>query len=64
MSTHKKIDVICIAAVIFSIVLTILLMNGKLFDRIPVMSEEVGSSLFTANDLNADWDTSFATKIE
>ena len=63
MSTHKKIDAICIAAIIFSIVLTVLLMNGKVFASIPVMSEDVGSDLFTANDLNADWDTAYATKI-
>lgn len=63
MSTHKKIDAICIAAIIFSIVLTVLLMNGKVFASIPVMSEDVGSDLFSANDLNADWDTAYATKI-
>ena len=63
MSTHKKIDAICIAAIIFCIVLTVLIMNGKVFASVPVMSEDVGSDLFTANDLNADWDTDFATKI-
>ncbi|MDE6738804.1 MAG: hypothetical protein K2K07_06910, partial [Lachnospiraceae bacterium] len=63
MSTHKRIDAICIAAIIFSIVLTILFMNGKVFASISVMSEDMGSDLFTANDLNADWDTAYATKI-
>ncbi len=63
MSTHKKIDAICIAAIIFSIVLTVLLMNGKVFASVAAMSEDVGSDLFTANDLNADWDTAYATKI-
>ena len=63
MSTYRKIDVICIAAIIFAIVLTALLMSGKVLDRMPVISEEVASTLFSANDLEADWDTSFATKI-
>ncbi|MBD5457247.1 MAG: carbohydrate-binding domain-containing protein, partial [Lachnospiraceae bacterium] len=63
MSTHKRIDVICIAAVILTIVLTVLLMNGKTFDIMPVMNEEAGSAHFTANDMNADWDISSATSI-
>lgn len=63
MSTHKKIDAICIAAIIFSIVLTVLLLNGKVFASVSVMSEDVGNDLFTANDLNADWDIAYATKI-
>lgn len=63
MSTHKRIDVICITAVILTIVLTVLLIIGKAFDIMPVMSEEAGSTLFTADDLNAEWDSSSATQI-
>lgn len=63
MSTHKKIDVICIVSTILTIVLTVLLMGEKVFAITPAVSEEVISDMFTANDLNADWDTSSATKI-
>lgn len=63
MSTHKRIDVICIVSVILSIALTILLMSGTALGILPVMSRETDSGMFTANDLDADWDVSSATKI-
>lgn len=63
MSTHKKIDTICIAAIAFAVALTVLLMVGKTLRITAVASEETVSDLFTANDLNGDWDTSSATKI-
>lgn len=63
MSTYKKIDIICIAAIILTIVLTVLLMSGKVFSIFPVLNAEASSDLFTANDLDSDWDTSHATKI-
>ena len=63
MSTHKKIDVICITAIILSIALTVLLMSGKIFAVTSVINAEASNGLFTANDMNADWDTSSATKI-
>lgn len=63
MSTHKKIDIICIVSVILAIALTILLMGGKALGILPVMSQENGSDMFTANDLNVHWDVSSATKI-
>ena len=63
MSTHKKIDVICITAILFAIVLTILLMSTNFFGLIPVINVEASSDMFTSNDLNADWNTSSATKI-
>lgn len=63
MSTHKRIDRICIAAVLLTLVLTVLFMNGRAFGLTPIVSEGAGSALFTANDQNADWDTSSATKI-
>lgn len=63
MSTHKRIDTICIAAIFLSIALTVLLMSGKIFVITPVINAEANSGLFTSNDLNADWDISSATKI-
>lgn len=63
MSTHKKIDIICIAAIVLAVVLTVLLMGGKALSITAAASEQTSSDLFTANDLNADWDTSSATII-
>ena len=63
MSTHKKIDLICVIAILLTVGLTALFMNGKALGITPMVSEEAGDGLFTANDLNAGWDTSSATKI-
>lgn len=63
MSTHKRIDLICIVAVLFTIALTVLLMSGRMFGLLPVMSRS-GSTYFTFNDQNADWDRTSATRIE
>lgn len=62
MSTHKRIDIICMIAVFLAIGLTVLLMGGRAFAVTPAMNAE-SSSLFTVNDLNDDWDTASATKI-
>lgn len=63
MSTHKRIDGICIAAVFLAIVLTILLINGRALGIVPAMSAEVSDGMFAAKDLDADWDVSSATRI-
>ncbi|MDE7429292.1 MAG: carbohydrate-binding domain-containing protein [Lachnospiraceae bacterium] len=63
MSTNKRIDGICIAAVFLAIVLTVLLINGKALGIVSVMSAEVSDGMFTAKDLDADWDVSSATRI-
>lgn len=63
MSTHKKIDIICIVSVILAILLTILLMSGTALGILPAMSRETDSGMFTADDLDAGWDVSSATKI-
>lgn len=63
MSTHKRIDIICIAAAFLAIVLTVLLISGKVFAVTSAMGVEFDSSLFTINDLDADWDTASATQI-
>ena len=63
MSTHKRINIICIAAVSFAIALTVMIMSISGSGITAVAGEEVNSAFFTTNDLNADWDTSSATKI-
>lgn len=63
MSTHKKIDIICMAAVFFAIAVTAALVIGGSIGMLPVVSAQTGSDFFTANDLKADWDISSATKI-
>lgn len=63
MSTHRRIDIICIFAALFAISVTAILLIGGSIGIIPVVSAQGGSDFFTANDLNADWDTSSATKI-
>lgn len=40
MATHKRIDGICIAAVVLAIVSTVLLMNDRALGIVPVMSAE------------------------
>ena len=63
MAAHKRIDSICIAAVLFAIVLTVLLAGGRALGIVSVMSAEVSDGMFTAKDLDADWDVSSATRI-
>lgn len=63
MSTHKRIDAICVIAILLTLGLTALFMNGRALGITPIASGEDGGGLFTANDLNAGWDTSSATKI-
>ncbi len=63
MSTHTKIDRICIAAISLAVALTVLLGCGMAPGIISAASEAGSSGLFTANDMNADWDASAATKI-
>lgn len=63
MSTYKRIDMICIVAVILTVAGTILLMGGVALGFVPVISAQSGSTYFTRNDLYADWDSASATKI-
>lgn len=63
MATHKHIDAICIGIIVFTLLLTILFMNGKALGIQAVASEEDSDAMFTENDLNAAWDTAGATKI-
>ena len=63
MSTHKHIDLICVIIAAFAIVLTVLFMNGKALGITTLADEGNSDDIFTANDLNADWDTTNAAKI-
>lgn len=63
MSTHKRIDRICAVTAVLTVLLTVLFMNGKAFGITPIVSESASSDMFTANDLDAAWDTSSATRI-
>ena len=67
MSTHKHIDIICIAVMICAILLTVLFMNGESLG-IQVLADEdaenyTGTEYFTANDQNGTWSDEDATKI-
>ena len=65
MSTSKHIDKICIAAVCLTLVLTILFTFGEKLGITVIHREEDEntSGMFTANDLNAEWDTAGACNI-
>lgn len=63
MSTSKHIDKICIVICLFSLLLTVLFMNGKALGLTPVVDGDAGDGQFTANDRNADWSRSGATRI-
>ncbi len=63
MSTHKHIDKICILVTVLVLLLTVLFMNGKALGITVIESEDKSSELFTANDLNADWDITGAAEI-
>ena len=67
MSTHSKLDKICVAIVVCSLLLTALFMNGEALGITKIVDEDAeqnsDSVYFTENDQNADWDTSDATTI-
>ena len=65
MSTSKHVDKICIAAISLTLVITILFMFGEKLGITVIHREEDENtnSMFTANDLNAEWDTEGACKI-
>lgn len=63
MSTSRHIDIICFAAALLAIVITVLFMNGEALGITPLADEDAGDGMFTENDLNAGWDTSGATYI-
>ena len=67
MSTHKNIDAVCVVVLMFTLLLTILFMNGESLGIQAVVDEDQeyhsGVTTFTANDLDGSWDSSSATVI-
>ena len=67
MSTHKNFDTICVVVLLFTLLLTILFINGERLGIEVIIDEDAenhsGSVYFTENDLNGVWDSSSATFI-
>ena len=67
MSTHNKLDKICVVIVAVSLLLTVLFMNGESLGITMIVDEDAesysGTTYFTTNDQNSDWDTEGATVI-
>ena len=63
MSTSKHIDIICVIALLCTLLVTGLFINGRALGILPVTDDDTGDGPFTANDLNGDWDTAGATQI-
>ncbi len=67
MSTHKNIDKICVAVLVFTLLLTLLFLNGRRLGIEVVVDEDdeahSGAVFFTKNDLDGSWDSSAATVI-
>lgn len=63
MSTHRHIDLLCVAAVLLALVLTALFCSGQALGIGILTDEDAGDGQFTKNDLNDTWDTSGATRI-
>jgi len=67
MSTHKQIDLICVAVLVFTLLVTVLFMNGQKLGLTPMVDGDAESSsdsaYFTKNDRDSDWDSAGATRI-
>lgn len=68
MSTHnRRLDKICVVIVAVSLLLTVLFMNGESLGITMIVDEDAesysGTTYFTTNDQNSDWDTEDATVI-
>lgn len=63
MSGSKHIDWICLAAVLLTLLLTVLFINGEALGIAVTADGDAGGGQFTANDLDGDWDRGGATKI-
>ena len=67
MSTHSKLDKICVAIVVCSLILTALFINGEALGITKIVDEDAeqnsDSVYFTENDLNGDLDFSDAATI-
>ena len=65
MSTSKHIDVICAAALLCALLVTVLFINGKALGLSPLTGGDAGDGdgVFTPNDLDGGWDAAGATRI-
>ncbi len=67
MSTHKYIDFICVAVLLFTLLLTVLFINGERFGLRVIVDEDAEGAArsvwFTANDLDGSWDTTHVPVI-
>ena len=67
MSTHKYIDLICVAVLVCTLLVTVLFINGERLGIQAVVDgdsiESSDSAFFTRNDRNGDWDPAGATEI-
>ena len=63
MAAHKHIDAICIAITVFTLLVTVLFMNGKALGITVMAGEDESAGMFTENDLEVAWNTSSATRI-
>jgi len=67
VSTHRHIDAVCVAVLIFTLLITVLFMNGEAYGIRRITDgdaeEDSGDGWFTANDRNGAWNTDAATRI-
>ena len=67
MSTHKYIDRICVAVIVFALVVTSLFMNGEVFGIEKIIDEDSEThsdqQYFTASDMSPEYDISDANVI-
>ena len=63
MSASKHIDIICVVALLCTLLVTGLFVNGRALGITVITDGDAGDSRFTANDLNGDWDVTGATQI-
>ncbi len=55
MASSRHIDRICVIAIVCTLLLTILFMNGQRLGLTVMADEDTGGGQFTANDLDGDW---------
>ncbi|MBR7074685.1 MAG: carbohydrate-binding domain-containing protein [Oscillospiraceae bacterium] len=67
MSTHKHIDLICVAVLVCTLLLTVLFINGERLGLRPIVDGDAESSsdsaFFTRNDRDGSWSTAGAARI-
>ena len=67
MSTHRHINAICLIVLVFTLVITVLFMNGEKLGIRTITEveaeEDSDSPYFTANDRQMNWSTTGATQI-